>query len=161
MGTRIVFYLIVSYLLAGLRQSHQALSTLSSIDSLDGLTNRRAFLNLWNRDGRHRQAAGCRWPTSIWTISSRSTTERAQEGDEVLRTVAKVLGQTLETDIIGRLGGDEFAILMPRPKVKGHWPALSVVRSNTLGAMAEQALRVIQCGRRHCRRGNKRGTTPL
>ena len=86
MGTRIVFYLIVSYLLAGLRQSHQALSTLSSIDSLTGITNRRAFLeSLEFEMARHRRSGQ---PLSLAYLDldnfkQVNDSKGHQEGDEV------------------------------------------------------------------------------
>jgi len=61
-----------------------------------------------------------------------------QNGDEVLRTVAKVLVQALRmTDIVGRLGGDEFAILMPETNGDGALAALSDASARMLTAMAE------------------------
>ncbi len=97
------------------KQMEEKLRTMSVVDELTGLFNRRGFLTLsqqqLNRSERAKETMvlffidldGMKWIND--TLGHR-------EGDTALVGVADVLRETFrKSDVIGRVGGDEFAIL--------------------------------------------------
>ena len=93
-----------------------ALRSLSIIDDLTGLYNRRGFLRLAEH---HLQIAGMKnrkmvlFFVDIDFLKKINDTYGHREGDQVLITTAKILRETFRAaDVVARLGGDEFTILM-------------------------------------------------
>lgn len=97
------------------KQMEEELRTLSVLDELTGISNRRGFLALAEQQlkiaERTRKSVillfidldYMKWINDTWGH---------QEGDAALVEVAEILRQTFrKSDIIGRIGGDEFAIL--------------------------------------------------
>jgi len=86
-------------------------------DELTGIANRRHFLHLLDKEisRSHRQAI----PLSLTffdidKFKQVNDTYGHQVGDEVLKSVAKVVSCDLRReDIFGRLGGEEFCIFLP------------------------------------------------
>lgn len=97
--------------------AHAREQELARTDELTGLNNRRAFLELSEHAFQH--AARYNRPISLILLD----VDRFKEindgrghsaGDDVLRTLAAVVRNTVRTsDIAGRLGGEEFAVLLP------------------------------------------------
>jgi diguanylate cyclase (GGDEF)-like protein len=98
-----------------LKRSEEELRTLSFIDELTSLYNRRGFLAIAAKQFKINKRAkdsmlllyvdldGMKWINDSFGHS---------EGDIALLKTAEVLKNTFrESDIIGRLGGDEFAVL--------------------------------------------------
>jgi len=98
-----------------LKRSEEELRTLSFIDELTGLYNRRGFLTIAAKQFKMSKRAkdsmllvyadldGMKWINDTFGHA---------EGDIALLETAQALKNTFrESDIIGRLGGDEFAVL--------------------------------------------------
>jgi len=97
------------------RQMEERLRTMSIIDELTGLYNRRGFLTLAQRelDRAERAKNGMDlFFIDLDGMKSINDTLGHKEGDAALVEVATVLRSTFrKSDIIGRMGGDEFAVL--------------------------------------------------
>ena len=94
-----------------------ALRSLSLIDDLTGLYNRRGFSDLGEQYLKLARRTG-RSATLIFLDVDRfktiNDTLGHHMGDRALLRIADILRQTFRrSDIIGRLGGDEFAVLAP------------------------------------------------
>jgi two-component system, cell cycle response regulator len=98
------------------RQRMQAeLQSLSLVDELTGLSNRRGFRLLGERQvnlsARTRRLLALVF-IDVDGMKTINDTHGHKAGDAALQGVAKVLRRTFrETDIIARIGGDEFAVL--------------------------------------------------
>lgn len=98
-----------------LHRAEQALRTLSLMDDLTGLDNRRGFLllaeqqlKLADRTKKGLLLVFC----GLDGLKSTNDNLGHAEGDQVLIATAQVLKSTFrESDIIGRIAGDEFAVL--------------------------------------------------
>jgi diguanylate cyclase (GGDEF)-like protein len=107
-----------------------ALRSLSLIDDLTGLYNRRGFSDLGEQYLKLARRTG-RSATLIFLDVDRfktiNDTLGHHMGDRALLRIADILRQTFRrSDIIGRLGGDEFAVLAPESS--GDPPELLVHR---------------------------------
>ena len=107
-----------------------ALRSLSLIDDLTGLYNRRGFADLGEQYLKLARRTG-RSATLIFLDVDRfktiNDTLGHHMGDRALLRIADILRQTFRrSDIIGRLGGDEFAVLAPESS--GDPPELLVHR---------------------------------
>jgi diguanylate cyclase (GGDEF)-like protein len=143
-GARFGFYLVASILLQRLRATHKELILLSSMDTLTGVKNRRAFLeSLENEIARHRRNGQ---PLSVAFVDMDNfkqinDTLGHQKGDQALQAVAEALRTHLrKSDVIGRIGGDEFAVLMPETNGDGALQALSTARNQMLEGMTKPAI---------------------
>ncbi|MBT8336798.1 MAG: GGDEF domain-containing protein, partial [Gemmatimonadetes bacterium] len=92
-----------------------ALRSLSLIDDLTGLYNRRGFTELGEQYLKLARRSG-RAVTVVYLDVDRfkniNDTHGHPVGDQALRRVAKILRNTFRrSDIVARLGGDEFAVL--------------------------------------------------
>ena len=94
------------------------LQHLADHDALTGLLNRR---RLQEELALHRQRCLRYGPEGVLLLIDLDGFKDVNDtlghgvGDEVLRSVAILLGERLRTsDIVARLGGDEFAVLLPR-----------------------------------------------
>jgi diguanylate cyclase (GGDEF)-like protein len=135
-ATRFVIYLGIATLLRELRTTIQELSILSSIDSLTGVRNRRAFVELLGNElSRHRRS---RHPISVAFIDldrfkEINDTHGHQKGDRALLAVAGLLRTHLrKSDVVGRIGGDEFGVVMPETARGGALSALAAIRPGIL-----------------------------
>jgi diguanylate cyclase (GGDEF)-like protein len=130
-GTRFAIYFGICFLLQKLRTTVQELSILSEIDSLTGVRNRRAFVELLDNElSRHRRTGQSIAVAFIDLdrFKEINDTHGHQKGDQVLQTVAGILLNHLrKSDVVGRFGGDEFAILMPETTADGAQSALEAV----------------------------------
>ena len=94
------------------------LKTLSSIDALTEIPNRRFFDERldqeWKRATRERYSISLLM-IDIDHFKSYNDTYGHLQGDECLKTVARNLSQNLwrSSDIITRYGGEEFAVILP------------------------------------------------
>ncbi len=90
-------------------------------DELTGVGNRRHFLELARHEVRRARRSGK--PLSAVMLDADyfkkvNDSFGHQAGDEVLRMLARICGESLrESDVLGRYGGEEFAILFPETGV--------------------------------------------
>lgn len=95
------------------QMDHQVrLETISRIDELSGLFNRRAFMDdLEARIGGRRRVRGALVFVDLDNFKMVNDSHGHARGDAALRAVAALLrAKTRDADIVARLGGDEFAI---------------------------------------------------
>lgn len=110
-------FVVVGFLVAGVRTTLARERALARTDALSGLMNQRAFyeecgrvLNLCRRGRRPVTLAYL----DLDDFKAINDTRGHQAGDELLRAVGQVLRSTVRSsDVTARLGGDEFAILLP------------------------------------------------
>ncbi len=135
----------IQRLRANVRQS----VTLSMVDPLTGLYNRRYF----STHGRAmvEEAAGRGRALSLMVLDldffkKVNDTWGHDVGDEVLREVAaRLKKQVRRLDVICRIGGEEFVVLLPGADVR----VAEQVAERLRRAIAERPIRVICDGREH------------
>ena len=114
---RFSFFLIVTLLLAALKESAQRERELSRMDNLTGAANGRFLTELMQREIDRSQRD--QQPFSLVYIdldNFKSVNDQLghSTGDRVLRIfVQHAKNQLRKVDTVARLGGDEFALLMP------------------------------------------------
>lgn len=98
-------------------ERHRLMRSLSLIDELTGLYNRRGFMTLAEQQLNlsRRAQRGCLLVyADMDGLKQINDTFGHQEGSKALRQTADVMRTVFRgSDIIARLGGDEFTILMP------------------------------------------------
>ncbi len=131
---RFGFFFIFAYLISELRYRFTIERTLSRVDHLTQIANRRAFYELIDAEilRSRRQAHSITIAYIDIDRFKRINDELGHRiGDRVLQSVAKTIKAGLRaTDAVARLGGDEFAVLLPQTdahvakmviqKVRGH-----------------------------------------
>jgi len=117
---------------------HEALYELATIDSLTQLYNRRKFRELLEESMT--RALTENKPLALMFVDldrfkAINDGHGHLAGDEVLRTISRVLREALEKPAYaGRLGGEEFAIALPGADLAG-----ALARAETLRAAIEAA----------------------
>ncbi|MBZ5487180.1 diguanylate cyclase [Halomonas aquamarina] len=100
-----------------LKQANERLDHLAHRDELTGLFNRRAGLQRLGEEEQRSKRYGNALSIAIFDLDSFKAINDTYGhgiGDDVLREVTALVGQTLRsTDIQMRLGGEEFLIIMP------------------------------------------------
>ena len=120
--TRLATYSFVSYLTAQARKLLRLQVEMATHDSVTGLLNQRAFLELGQSEAQ--RAARYAHPMAVAFLDldefkQINDTLGHVVGDEALRAVGAALKRTLRaTDSVARLGGDEFAIVLPEIEEK-------------------------------------------
>ncbi len=110
-------FAIVGLLVAALRSSMARERTLSRMDLLCPLLNRRAFfedsLRLLELCRRHKRPVTLAF-LDMDNFKGVNDTRGHKAGDDLLLAVAQVLIASIRTsDVAARLGGDEFVIMLP------------------------------------------------
>ena len=100
-----------------MREQNRMLAALSRTDGLSGLLNRIAWEQIayteMARCRRSRQASSLLM-LDIDHFKGINDQHGHPAGDEVIRSVAAILGRTVRTsDVPGRYGGEEFAVVLP------------------------------------------------
>jgi diguanylate cyclase (GGDEF)-like protein len=110
-------YATVAVLVAELRQRLAREERLARVDSLTGISNRRAFLEVAERELERARRYGHPVTLAYFDIDDfKSVNDRQGHaaGDALLATVAtRLQAGCRSTDLVTRLGGDEFAVLLP------------------------------------------------
>lgn len=98
------------------QQAHLHLRSLSLMDELTGLHNRRGFVSLADQHLKLTSRQGVRSTLIFIDVDNLKYINDNfghREGDYALQQVASLLRECFrESDIIGRLGGDEFCVLL-------------------------------------------------
>jgi len=115
-GTSLAFFLVITILIAKIRQLLEHERALSRTDHLTGAVNARAFLetlkNEIYRQGRHYHPFSLAY-IDIDNFKEINDNFGHSAGDFVLQTAVETISRNLRrTDIIARIGGAAFAILL-------------------------------------------------
>jgi len=131
-GTSLAFFLVITILIAKIRQLLEHERILSRTDHLTGAVNIRAFLEaLTNEIYRQRRSYH---PLALAYIDIDNFKEindnfSHSAGDAVLQSVVATIAANLRrTDIIARIGGDEFAILLHDSDAAAGLAAINKIR---------------------------------
>ena len=136
---RLVFFLIILWLLLIVRDKLALEESLADTDPLTGLANRRFFQEQLERE----YARLRRYPEPV-TIAYfdldnfKYVNDRLGHdvGDELLKIVADTLSTSVRaSDYSARLGGDEFAVIFPVLEHESVLPALQKLQAELLAAM--------------------------
>jgi len=139
-GVQGASFATVGVLIAVLREAAARERLLSRTDLLTSLLNSRAFY-----EEAHRLLSLCRrkgYPVTVAYIdldNFKEVNDRAghRAGDDVLRTVGRVLGESVRpSDVLARLGGDEFAMLLPDAETRAAAAMLDRLRLLLASALA-------------------------
>ena len=99
------------------RRAEEALKLQAATDSLTGLLNHRSLYEALAKETESSLASGRPMAVLMMDMDGFklfNDTYGHQEGDRVLRQVARLLERELRAnDILGRYGGDEFMVIMP------------------------------------------------
>lgn len=122
-ATRLLFFVVVAYLISELRSQLMRQRRLARTDNLTGLFNRAGFVDraafAISAAARYRNTVAVAY-VDLDGFKKVNDTLGHSQGDEVLRSVGRLLGQCRrESDVVGRLGGDEFAVLLPNTTLAG------------------------------------------
>lgn len=103
--------------------ANAALCAETLTDSLSQVGNRRAFEQYL--DSELQRVRRLSYPLSLLMIDIDHFKQfnedyGHQTGDEIIRSVAQVIGRTIRTtDFVARIGGDEFVVLLPNTDARG------------------------------------------
>ncbi|RPI78673.1 MAG: diguanylate cyclase [Desulfobacteraceae bacterium] len=115
--SNLVFFLIVTYIIASLKSAFEYKKLMADIDSLTGVANRGRFYDLAAAEINRLLRYGHPFTVCYIDIDNFkriNDTFGHGEGDILLRQIAESIKNNMRrTDVVGRLGGDEFALLMP------------------------------------------------
>ncbi len=114
-------FLIFRPLVDKVRAYSETLEKLASTDPMTGIANRWAFYQAvhkeFKRAKRHDRATTL-MVLDLDHFKSVNDTYGHQAGDEVLKSSAKMIGDSLRSeDTFGRVGGEEFAVLLPETSI--------------------------------------------
>jgi len=124
-----------------LQDVNSKLSELATLDALTQLRNRRAFEERLEDETRRRRRHGHDVSLLLLDIDefkSFNDTFGHPKGDEVLRTVGRLLRRSLRaTDFPARYGGEEFAVILPGTNRAGSLVVAEQLRRAIEGATWE------------------------
>ncbi len=107
-----------------LEERNRMLESLSMLDALTGIGNRRYFDDFVNKEWKRSTRDSL--PVSMIMLDidhfkAFNDTYGHQRGDECLKQVARQLSDTLKRpgDFAARYGGEEFAVVLPNTDIKG------------------------------------------
>jgi len=125
----------------GLRQHLVEVTEEAQRDFLTGVFNRKAFDKMMDRLTRlaeEQEAPLCLLMIDIDHFKRFNDEHGHLIGDEVLKTVARILTDTLKgRDIVARFGGEEFAVMLPSTPLEG----AMVVAEHLRAAIASKELK--------------------
>jgi len=132
-------FVFMVFILAEVRALYERERDLSRADVLTGLLNRRAFVEMLERE----RARHSRFPRPITlayididNFKNVNDMHGHAAGDELLIDSAKEMeGAVRNIDSVGRLGGDEFALLMPETDAAAARLAMEKVQKRLAGAI--------------------------
>jgi diguanylate cyclase (GGDEF)-like protein len=117
------------------------LKTISRIDGLTGLFNRRYWQERFEREYKlSMRSKSCisLVMLDIDHFKVVNDTYGHQSGDEVIRNIASIIRKaTRETDIAGRYGGEEFVILLPDTSCENAITVAERIRKAVMGTLVK------------------------
>ncbi|MEJ2368158.1 MAG: diguanylate cyclase [Acidobacteriota bacterium] len=126
---RLVFFIVVTYILSGLKKTLDHEKDLARTDFLTGAVNRRQFFSLVQAElerGRRYNRPFSLVYLDIDDFKDINDRFGHAEGDRVLQRLVTILREHLRTpDVVARLGGDEFGLILPET---GEEEAETVIR---------------------------------
>jgi diguanylate cyclase (GGDEF)-like protein len=136
---RLSFFIIVTFLLSALRESHQLEKEMARLDSLTGAANTRFFSELVRmeieRSLRNRQPFTLVY-VDLDNFKSVNDQFGHSMGDKALCAIVKQAKSLLrKVDVVARIGGDEFAILLPETNQAAAKVAIQRVQNGLLDEM--------------------------
>ncbi len=141
-GTALVFFVVVSLLLAKLRQMLENERVMSRTDFLTGAVNSRAFAE--TAVAELRRMRRYEHPLTIAYFDLDNFKQVNDQfghsvGNELLRVVVTTILLALRsTDVVARLGGDEFALLLPETNDAAAHVVIPKVKAQLQSAMEER-----------------------
>ncbi len=132
-------FLCIIRMLALLRTSRDRETSLTMIDNVTGVTNRKAFYNLAaleiDRSRRYKHPFTVAY-LDIDNFKLVNYRSGLTIGDSLLHSVGETIRSHIrDVDLVSRLGGDEFAILLPETGAEPSQIVISRLRSQLLDAM--------------------------
>ena len=111
-------------LMEELKEANKQLESLSFLDGLTGIANRRRFDEVLEQEWRRAVRQGNALSLILCDIDAFKPYNDGyghQQGDECLRTVAQTLARYPHRagDLVARYGGEEFAVVLPNTDVRG------------------------------------------
>lgn len=131
----IIAGVLIGYFYGRMVQLQIELRSLSYLDGLTGIANRRHFQKILDYEWRH----GIRTNTFLSLImcdidyfKTYNDLYGHQAGDECLKTVAGALSEAVERprDLVARYGGEEFVVLLPETDAEGADKVAGAIRGN-------------------------------
>ena len=118
-----------------LRQANQELQRLATSDGLTQVANRRCFdetLALEWQSAAQKQTPLSLILCDIDCFKLYNDTHGHLAGDDVLKTVAQTIEQTVEgpAHLVARYGGEEFAVILANTELKGAYTIAQRIRDN-------------------------------
>lgn len=122
-AVRLLFFLVVAYLMMELRTQLQRQQRLARTDNLTGLLNRTGFFEraqvAANAASRYGYSIAVAY-IDLDGFKKINDTLGHPQGDEALRAVGGVLRRSSrDSDVVARIGGDEFVVLLPDTTLSG------------------------------------------
>jgi len=136
---RLNVFLIISFLLSGLKRSMEHEREMARVDGLTGAVNSRHFFELARMETERTRRNGRPFTLVYVDLDNfKAVNDRLGHGtgDDLLCAVVSVARNCLrKIDVVARLGGDEFALLLPETGEEAARATLTKLQSHLLGAM--------------------------
>ncbi|WP_126455012.1 GGDEF domain-containing protein [Sulfuriflexus mobilis] len=137
--TRLIFFLIILWLLLIVRAKLAFEESLADTDPLTGLANRRFFQEQLERESNRIHRYPQPFTIAYLDLDNFKHVNDSMGhavGDELLKVVAKTLSTSIRaSDFAARLGGDEFAVLFPVLEKESALPVLEKLSTELLSIM--------------------------
>lgn len=161
---RLLFFLIIGYLVAGNRGLLMRERAMSRTDALTGVANSRSFMEAasleLNRTIRQKRELVIAY-IDIDNFKKVNDTFGHGTGDALLREVASCISSNLRgMDTVARLGGDEFALMLPETgstgagaflmRVKDALTQNSAISAYTVSFSIGAVICGVGCKKDHC-----------